>query len=425
MRSGWMLAVLLIAAGPAAAQNPPPPKDTTPPVRLVWNDYPSFRAGVFRLDLHTKLKGDYREADQDLSEEGGRYETTMKRVALEGRLTDRVEFQIERELQRRNPWRDVFVNVRIAQALEVRAGKFKVPFGYERLTSVAELDFAFRTLLSDIVAPGRDVGVMVHGEVFRRVMTYRAGVFRHDGDNARIREPIFLLPGEQEPKADRSMAARVTVEPFRHSPGPRDLRRLYLGVAITQSDIPEGLNSLHAQSLFGSEFFERVFVFGHRRRLGTEAVWMPGPVSVKSEYARAAEQRKRQGLLDDDISDFLSSAWYVSGTWAITGESKNNGIRPRKPIFQGGFGAVELAVRYERISFGSVLKEGTAFANPRADPLLENAETVWTLGVNWYLNKWGKVIVNGIREEFDDPERTAVPGRTTGWATVLRLQFAM
>lgn len=425
MRSGWMLVWLMIAAVPAAAQSTPPKKDDKPPIRFVWNDRPSLRAGIFRLDLRAKLKGDVRQADQDLEKKGGRYETTLKRVALTGSITNRVEFQIERELQKDNPWRDVFVNVRIAPPLEVRAGKFKMPFGYERLTGVGDLDFAFRTLLSDILAPGRDVGVQVHGGLFRRVMTYQAGVFRHDGDNARLRDEVFLLPGEAAQKPDRSVAARLAFEPFRHSPGPRELRRLYLGVAFTQSDVPEGLNSLRGQSLFGSEFFERMYVLGHRRRIGTEAVWMPGPFSIKSEYARANEQRKRQGLSDEDLSDFVTSAWYLSGTWALTGERKDNGIEPRKPIFQGGFGALELGARYERIGFGSALKQGSPFINPRADPVSENAETVWTLGVNWYLNKWGKVVVNGVREGFQDSERTAVPGRTTNWAAVLRLQFVM
>ena len=425
MRSGWMLVSLTMVAGPVAAQTSPPKKDDKPPIRFVWNDRPSLRVGIFRVDLRAKLKGDVRQADQDLEDQGGRYETTLKRVALTGSITNRVEFQIERELQRKNPWRDVFVNVRIATPLEVRAGKFKMPFGYERLTSVGDLDFAFRTLLSDILAPGRDVGVQVHGGLFRRVMTYQAGVFRHDGDNARLRDEAFLLPGEPTQKPDRSVAARVAFEPLRHSPGPRDLRRLYLGVAVTESDVPEGLNSLYGQSLFGVEFFERMYVLGHRRRIGAEAVWMPGPFSIKSEYARANEQRKHQGLLDEDISDFVTSAWYLSGTWALTGERKDNGIEPRKPIFQGGLGAVELAVRYERIGFGSASKQGTPFVNPRADPLVENAETVWTVGVNWYLNKWGRVVVNGIREAFQDPERTAVAGRSSNWAAVLRLQFVM
>ncbi len=426
MRVVWIVMVCALSGAPLSAQDAQPkPKEPAPTVRFVWNDYPSFRAGVFRLDFHTKLKGDLRRADQDLTDAGGLYETAMKRVAVSGRVTNRLEFEIERELRRVNPWRDVFVNVRIAQALEVRGGKFKMPFGYERLTGTTRLDFANRTLLSDVLAPGRDVGVMAHGEVLRRVVNYQVGVFRHDGDNARLRGTVFLLPGEPQPKADRSVAARVAIEPFRHARGPRDLRRLYLGLAVTESDVPEGLNSLHGRSLFGSEFAERVYVLGHRRRLGTEAAWMPGPFSIKGEYARATEQRKRQGLLDDDISDFVTSAWYVSGTWVVTGESKDNGVEPKNPIVQKGIGAVELAVRFEQMGFGSALKEGTAFANPRADPFLENVESIWTAGVNWYLNKWGKIVVNGIREGFRDPDRTAIPGRTSGYAAVLQFQFVL
>lgn len=425
MRTAGIVLAIAAAAAPVSAQDAPKPKDPPPPVRVVWSDYPSIRAGVFRLDFHAKLKGDIRKADQDLTDEGGVYESTMKRVGVSGRVTNRIDFQIERELQRENVWRDVFVNVRLAQALEVRGGKFKMPFGYERLTSTVQLDFANRALLSDILAPGRDVGVMAHGEILKRVVTYQAGVFRHDGDNARLRQAVFLLPGEPEPKADRSVAGRVAIEPFRHTSGSRDLRRLYLGAAFTQSDVPEGLNSLHGRSLFGSEFAERVYVLGHRRRMGAEAAWLPGPFSLKGEYARAAEQRKRQGLLDDDISDFLTSAWYVTGTWALTGERKDNGIEPKNPIFQKGGGAVEVGVRFEQIGFSSVLKQGTAFANPRADPFLENVESIWTVGVNWYLNKWGKIVVNGIREAFQDPDRTAIPGRTSGWAAVMQLQFAL
>ena len=396
MRTGCLLVALMLAGAPAAAQDAPPEKKDPPRNGIGWRDQPSLKAGVFRLDVHAKLQGDFRIADQDLADEGDLYETALKRLGVGGKITDRVEFEIERELRRQNPWRNVFVNVQIAPALEVRAGKFKMPFSYEELTGVTQIDFAYRTLLAQIISPARDVGVMAHGRLLRRVVNYQVGVFRHDGDNARMREPIFLLPGEELPKAERSVAARLALEPFRHTAG-----------------------------LFGSEFSERMYVLGKRRRIGTEAVWLPGPFSVKSEYARATEQRKRQGLLDDDISDFVSSAWYLSGTWALTGERKDGGIEPRKPIFQRGVGAVELGVRYEQIRFGSALKQGTPFANPRADPLLENAESIWTLGVNWYLNKWGKVVVNGIREAFEDSERTAIPGRTSAWAGVLRLQFAM
>jgi phosphate-selective porin len=417
-----LLVLLLLVARPALAQAT---ADGSRQVDIRWRDQPSVSAGPFRLDVHAKVQADMRRADQDLEEEGGLYETALKRVGVEGKLTDRVTFEIERELRRENPWRNVYVNVAVSNLLEVRAGKFKMPFGHEELTGIVNLDFAYRTLLSQIITPARDVGVMAHGRFLRRVVNYQAGVFRHDGENARSKEPMFLLPGEEPPKSQRSVAGRLVVEPLRHAPGPRELRRLQLGVAMTSSDVPEGLNSLRGRSLFGSEFAERMYVLGTRRRLGTEAVWEPGPFSVKAEYARSNEQRKRQGIFDDDISDFVTSAWYLSGTWAMTGERKEGNIEPRRPIFQQGFGAVELAVRFERIRFASALNEGTPFLNPRADPLLGNAESIFTVGVNWYLNKWGRVVVNGMREAFEDPERTAVPGRTSGWAAVTRLQFVM
>jgi hypothetical protein len=280
-------------------------------------------------------------------------------------------------------------------------------------------------LVAQIISPARDVGVMAHGRLFRRVLNYQIGAFRHDGENARSKEPMFLLPGEAPPKSDRSVAGRIVVEPFRHTRGNRELRRLSLGLAMTSSDVPEGLNSLRGRSLFGTEFAERMYVLGKRRRLGTEAIWQPGPFSVKAEYARSNEERRAQGILADDLSDYVSSGWYVSGTWALTGERKEGNIEPSHPVFQGGFGAVELGVRFERTRFESALKEGTKFLNPRADPLLGNAESTLTLGVNWYLNKWGRVVVNGMREAFEDPERSAVPGRTSGWSAVTRLQFVM
>jgi phosphate-selective porin OprO/OprP len=425
MKPAWTLLAVTLTAAPAVAQDDPPKKPDQPSVRFVCTEQPSIRAGVFRLDLHMRIQSDFRAADQDLENHGGTYETEQKRIGVTGRFTNRIQFEIERELRHDNPWRDVFVNVEIARALEVRGGKFKVPFSYDQLTGPSRLDFAYRSLLAETIAPGRDVGVMLHGQLFRRIVTYQAGIFRHDGENARLREPIFLLPGEARPKSQRSVAARVVVEPLRHSEGRRELRRLYLGVAVTSSDVPEGLNSLRGRSLFGTNFAEQVYVLGARHRLGTEAVWMPGPFSVKAEYARATEQRRQQGLLDDDISDFVTSGWYVSGTWAVTGESKNSNIEPRTPLFQGGFGAVELAARYEQMSFASALKEGTAFLNPRADPLPESVETVWTFGVNWYLNKWGKIVVNGIRERFEIPEGTSVPVQPTNWAAVARLQFVM
>jgi hypothetical protein len=47
-----------------------------------------------------------------------------------------------------------------------------------------------------------------------------------------------------------------------------------------------------------------------------------------------------------------------------------------------------------------------------------------TLGVNWTLNRFVKLQVNGIREHVEDPERNPVSNGAF-WSRVLRLQFVL
>mgnify|MGYP000303248327 CR=1 FL=1 len=88
----------------------------------------------------------------------------------------------------------------------------------------------------------------------------------------------------------------VTVQPFRKLKGAGAFERLQLGVAYTTSNVPEGLNSLKGETPLGYVFFDPVYTYGRRWRLGIEGVWMPGPISIKTEYARSNEERIRQEM---------------------------------------------------------------------------------------------------------------------------------
>ena len=48
-------------------------------------------------------------------------------------------------------------------------------------------------------------------------------------------------------------------------------------------------------------------------------------------------------------------------------------------LFRGGFGAVELAARFERLWFGSVSGTGLMFRNPRAENILPSGDRVLTV----------------------------------------------
>ena len=47
-----------------------------------------------------------------------------------------------------------------------------------------------------------------------------------------------------------------------------------------------------------------------------------------------------------------------------------------------------------------------------------------TVGVNWTLNRWIKVQVNGIRQRVEDPAQSPV-GDAAFWSRVLRFQFLL
>ena len=109
----------------------------------------------------------------------------------------------------------------------------------------------------------------------------------------------------------------------------------------------------------------------------------------------------------------------------VTGEEKAGGVRPRASLFQGGFGAIEVATRFEALRFRSASDEGPAFTNPRADHVAGNEARVWTTGVNWYPNRWVRLQGNAVREAFEDAERTPVPGERTFWSGILRMQVVL
>ena len=414
-------AALLACAWNAQAQDAPQASGARDeaPVRLVFRDRPSLRFGdVLRVDFRVKLQGDWRWfTPVEREPASGRFDLHRRRFGLQGRFLHDFEYEIEYETRsgEKRPWRDVFVNFDRFDGLNVQAGKFKVPFSREQLTGAFDQDFIFRSLAASTLAPARDRGVMVHGRPVGRVVDYQLGLFRHDGETARI---------AQKSHTGGTVGARVVVTPFRRA-RRHPLRAMDLGVAFTSGNVREGLHSLSGEAVFGETFFERVYVQGRRLRVGTELNWTPGPFGLKAEFIHLQDDRDEQGLGDADLPRYIGRGWYVTGTVLLTGENKSGGIQPRHELFRGGVGAIELAARYEALRFGSSEHLDEPFANPRASNLLGNSDRVLTVGVNWYLNRWVKLQINGIRERIEDPERAPVIGRDEYWSRVVRLQFVM
>jgi phosphate-selective porin OprO/OprP len=402
--------------------------------QLMWKQHPSMRYGdLFRLDVEAKLQEDGHSAYGPVKGLDT-WEFHRNRFGIKGYLTKHIEYEIEHEFTEseltekdieagitpKSRWKDVNVNLTYIKNAQVQIGKFKVPFGLDQLTGVTHNDFVYRSLGANYLAPGRDVGAMVHGSFLKHGFEYATGVFAHDGDNSRSKK----IQG-----GDTTFAARATGTPFRRL-SSSSIGRIEVGSAFAITALSDDSfrpNGLRGRTVMTQDdFYESVYVKGHRRRWEADADWTAGPVGARAEYTWVSDDRLGQGIGDQDLPDARARSWYVSGTWVVTGEDKKRPVKAAEPFAQGGFGAIELAVRYERMWFDSTPPgQGAPLRNPRADTIFPSGDRALTLGINWTLNRFTKIQVNGIREHVEDTQRSPVPNGAAFWSRVIRLQFVL
>src|SRR4030095_1229184 len=250
-----------------------------------------------------------------------------------------------------------------------------------------------------------------------RTLGYEIGVFAHDGDNARPKGGTRVFGG-------RTAAGRLTYEPFRHSKST--LSDLQVAVAFTRSSLPEGFPAVRGRSVLGVSFFDSdVWVEGGRMRDGMHVRWRPGRFSLASEVMRVSDARRGQSPSGMDLPPFLAHGWYVSGAWVVAGAPRAARVnQPARPLFQGGFGAIQIAMRLERLSLGSVSGLESLSASPRAEFVMGNQDTAVTMGLAWHLNQWVVVKGNVVREEIGAARVTAVQHLRV-WSRLIRVQIGI
>jgi phosphate-selective porin OprO/OprP len=121
-------------------------------------------------------------------------------------------------------------------------------------------------------------------------------------------------------------------------------------------------------------------------------------------------ERRNPGALDDPTF----GAWYLEGSWMITGESRRYNMasgsyqnaRPFVPFTShGGLGAWELALRYSNTDLNFNAGSGGA-ALPNS--VRGGEQDIWALALNWYLNANFRLQLNYLDIDVDrlNPSRT-------------------
>ena len=279
---------------------------------------------------------------------------------------------------------DAYLTARWLPELQLQAGKFKEPVGLERLQSGANLLFVERGYPTQL-APNRDAGVQLQGDVHEGILSYAVGLFNGVADGG---------SGDFETADDdKDVAARIFAHPLRDA-GVGALRGLGIGVAGTWGSQEGALRTYVTpgqQRFFGyrtgtgtTAATPNVVADGDHWRLAPQAYYYWGPFGVFGEYTISNQKIRR----DDGAATFgriQNTAWQVAGSYFLTGEENSwKAVTPKSPFqpSRGGWGAWEIAGRFGQLEIDE--DAFPLFANP--DTSAQKA-TSWAVGLNWHLNR--------------------------------------
>lgn len=317
------------------------------------------------------------------------------RPILEATVGKYLEFRITPDFgQGTTALFDAYTDVKVSPAFAVRVGKFKAPVSLERLQSASDIVFAERAFPAGL-APNRDVGLQLSGEVSKGLFAWQAGVFNGVPD---------LGNGDNDVTDAKDFVGRVFFQPFTAGP----LTGLGFGVGAS-TGLERGTTAAPALASYrtpGQQTFFRyassttapattAYADGRRARLYPQAYFYTGPLGLIGEYAESWQTVTRSGT----TAKLKHTAWQTTGSIFLTGEKNSfKSATPKKPFDPkaGTFGAVELAAQYSELS----LDDATfpTFASLASAPGKARA---WGVGINWYLARAIKVVVDYEHTTFD------------------------
>ncbi|MDX2301076.1 MAG: porin [Xanthomonadaceae bacterium] len=355
------------------------------------------RDGAFNLKLRGLVQVDARDYFDDSSVPA--VDGTLIRRArpiVEGTVGGIYDFRLMPDFAgNRTVLQDAYIEARLHPAAKLRVGKFKTPFGLERLQTINDARFAELGLPTNLV-PNRDLGIQLSGDVLGGTLNYAIGVFNGvlDGGSSEASNDV-------DNNADKDIAARLFAQPFLNGDNFR-LRGLGLGIAATYVDqrgtgaasLLPGYRTPGQLSAFAYRTGATgTFADGRRLRWSPQLTYYTGAWGVLAEQVTVdqAVSRRVAGSRRHDV--LHNRGWQVALNYVLTGEDASyKGIKPKAPFApgSGSWGAWEAVARIGELDVDNDAFTGGAasFADPNA--AISNAQA-WTLGVNWYLNsnlKW-------------------------------------
>lgn len=431
-----LILAALASAGAAGAAEPAPDSETQQRIERLERDLRELKKDTRKIEVAEEEKAKLRplagyddrgffiqtpDGNNRLNAGGyvhfdGRYFTNSgdsgnstfllrrARIDLRGRLARYFDFKFMTDFAGGQAIiQDAYVSANYVPWARLQAGKYKTPFGIERLQSANALMFVERALPNNLV-PNRDLGFMLWGVPLYGALEYQLAILDGIVDGGSVNNDV-------DANDDKAFAGRLFFLPFKDRP-IEPLRGFGFGFAGTYGRQSGSVSApqLPQYRSDGQQVFFRyvtnspataagtAVAKGPQSRISPQGYWYWGPGGFLWEWVQT-ENDIRLGNVTRSIT---ADAWQTQFSWIVTGEKNGyRGITPAKSfdpwkLRDGYWGAVEVAGRYAQLEVDKAAYT-LGFAN-RNNAARE--AKAWGIGVNWYLAKSVRLMLDYYSTEF-------------------------
>jgi len=356
----------------------------------------------YTLKIHGIIQADgqfYTNGD-DKTAPGGVTSSTFilnrVRPIVDGTVFGSYDYHIEPDFgQGKTVLQEGWLNAHPYQEAQLMIGKFKSPFGIERLQQDSNLLFIQRGLTTNLI-PNRDIGVESHGDLLDRALTYQLALLNGVPNNT--------ASVDTDTNDAKDFVGRLFALPFKDS-GVQLAKGLGVGFSGSFGD-ERGTGALSKYLTSGQStwfsYGNGVTAAGPRYRYSPQGYYYAGPFGLLADYVDDTQRcvldtpesyttgkgktKKTHKYTAEDYETFANHAWQVQAGFLLTGEDEGYyGIKPARNFnpAEGGWGAWEMKARV-----GSLGVDDDAFKD-KFTSTTTSAETATEYGggLNWYLNQ--------------------------------------
>ncbi|WND03468.1 porin [Temperatibacter marinus] len=330
--------------------------------------------GLFEMNIRGRLYTDYitvSDSDGNFSQSGTEFRTA--RLGIEGKAWKDTKYKFEIEVDGNDVnVKDAYMQFKTSMG-SITAGQFKTPNSLDEQTSSRHISFLERASITDAFGFARQTGIM----------------WSNGDSNYTAKLGVFKGSTTDSGSGDTTIAGRVTYG------DKMDGGKWLVGGSFRDRSSDGQFRYRQRPHVHLSDRFVNTDRIGNGDDFfyGVEGAIQYGSFYSSAEYGIL---NAKEASVSNPGSDAKLHGGYIDIGYFVTGESrtlktdKGAWDRPKvsNPVYNGGMGALAVTARYDTLDL-------------TGDGIYGGEMDTWIIGLNWYLNRHSRIVVNYSNSSID------------------------